>query len=882
MAVIVDPDLLDRNEVIFGTFTQQISLYPVGATAVAGSPGHLGNTTIATRNFTTETATAFANASVGDILLIKSGADAGHFEIETKNSNANVTVAATTTFTNFSVTANSLAFEVRANSGGVITDGVTEQCVYSFSKEEWRSDTQYNNGGANITGNVVSASAVISNIAQNGNTAVGTTGLFAGQRVTGNNIPANSWIVSVDTISNVTINNNATGSDPLATLIFSIDGDDLIRHPFPFEPITAEQFEIGGGTAHEDWDWFSDYTIKKVRTGGWAHKVANGVTQTEYTGIVTLGTLDTDTQVYYQQNSAVETPVDFTFLGTVNEAIFVWAAGDDRRTYLKLFARKKARTYVQSEIADIGVTTIQTIVNRFPLSHTTDAAITATDAEILGTSPFRASTADTYGNLWSGADGNTTAASNVFSAASGTFDGGNIAAGDTLHIVGGNLDGYYTIGSVANATSLIIATDFEFTTFSTTETNETFYIFTNQYRIQSGGNGRTLTDATVTNIDTVSGNLVSAGADFVTANVQTGDMVVITEASALAGVYKVISRDSSTQLTLNTTDQVFGGETNIDYYVVRQGMYLQYANTEVTLAATGNLTFADANPDTITRASGSWVTDGVTTGDYIVISGSTLNDGTFTVASANATALTLVATDTLTAEDVAATANVYTGFKRTINNVVYAFNWRLYGVGTTAANCYQFVQHQLRQITDIDYGNAVARGDITDLLMSYATPTGTTFNMIIDDINTDDLNNVTYEDVSGTSRLYPFASSITLAFNNNLQNDSNAKYWVFFTNDDAGDNTGRDYGTKDAIIVQDSDGNLVTGNVGGSPTYQFAYDYDGNVQRGNASAGIDAPVTVVAIGLDTAQFVITTGTISRSKGISISLVSALERNYSNP
>jgi len=100
-------------------------------------------------------------------------------------------------------------------------------------------------------------------------------------------------------------------------------------------------------------------------------------------------------------------------------------------------------------------------------------------------------------------------------------------------------------------------------------------------------------------------------------------------------------------------------------------------------------------------------------------------------------------------------------------------------------------------------------------------------------------------------------------------------------NDDAGDNTGRDFGTADAITVQDSLGAEVAYTVSGASN-QFTYDYDGNTQRGGASAGQDAPVTIVAIGLDTAQYVITTGTITRAKGLTFSLVSPLERNYSNP
>ena len=62
----------------------------------------------------------------------------------------------------------------------------------------------------------------------------------------------------------------------------------------------------------------------------------------------------------------------------------------------------------------------------------------------------------------------------------------------------------------------------------------------------------------------------------------------------------------------------------------------------------------------------------------------------------------------------------------------------------------------------------------------------------------------------------------------------------------------------------------------------YSYDYDNNVQRGAASAGEDAPITVVAIGTSGAQWVRTTSTIEEQNVVNVSLVANLERNYSNP
>lgn len=804
MAIIVDPDNLDRRQIIFGTEVnggQQISARDVGAVVHANYLDATGGvTTGAARTFTDSGATFQTDlVAVGDVLCMFTGTDAGHFIILSITSETVLEVE--TDHPVFSGDT-AIVYDIRDATGGTIVDGLTEQALYSFGKEEWRTDSE------------------------------------------------------------------AFGSD------------DLIRHEFPFEAITREQMEIGGGTAHDNWDYNdrdSDYTKKKIRTGGWADKNSVSTTLTEYSGILTLGSIDADAQVYYQQVNEAETPTDFAFTGPVNEAILTFTdGGADNRTYLKLFVRKKYRTYVGSEIADIGVTQLETIVNRFPLQHTADPAIVATDGAILGDGTFRGQGA----NLESQTDGATTSGLADFTSALALFTTNGVVAGDTLHITAGATTlGYFTILSVDTETTLTLAADADFTTWSASDTSITYNVTSTN--ILTGS-----TDGALADVDSDTGTLTSATGGFA-GTVAAGDMVVITEAASdHRGVYKVVSQDSDTVLTLNTSDRIFTTVSNIDFYVVEPGMYLEYKEDAISLAAPGNLTFADAGPDTITRTSGSWITDGVTAGSVIVITGSTSNDGSYTVASRTALVATLIATDTLTAEGpVAATATAYDGFKRTIASVTYSFHWRLFGIDALLADCYQFVQHQLRQSTDIDFGPGVSRGDVTDLLMSFASPTGVTFDMYIDDLNAADTNNVTYRDAtyptSGLGILEDFVAAGSITFNENLQNDASAEYTMFFTNSDAG-TPGSDFGTPAAIIVQDSTPTNIAGNVGGSPSVSFTYDYDNNVQRGGGSAGTDAPVTVVGIGLATAQYVLLQGTIVRSKSNGFALVAALERNYSNP
>lgn len=86
--------------------------------------------------------------------------------------------------------------------------------------------------------------------------------------------------------------------------------------------------------------------------------------------------------------------------------------------------------------------------------------------------------------------------------------------------------------------------------------------------------------------------------------------------------------------------------------------------------------------------------------------------------------------------------------------------------------------------------------------------------------------------------------------------------------------------SPDAIIVQNNSDVNISGDVN-STSVPFDFDYDGNVQGGR-TAGTDAAVTIRAIGLETAQFVETSGTVTRSTGQSFSVVSSLERNYGNP
>ena len=257
-------------------------------------------------------------------------------------------------------------------------------------------------------------------------------------------------------------------------------------------------------------------------------------------------------------------------------------------------------------------------------------------------------------------------------------------------------------------------------------------------------------------------------------------------------------------------------------------------------------------------------------------------------------------------------------YVKSIGGANYNFHVVINGDNQSSEEIYEKVQYLLRQGTDIagvagadsingfrvpesfirDYPAVASaldssaaypiRGDIAGELLEFIGDTlqtklvdgwGGTY---IENFNTDDINNLRFADDSFTTTYveYPFTATGNLLFNDNLVNDTDAKYWMFFTA--IGTSA---YGTADAILVQDTNSRQISGSVD-SASIAFTFDYDNNDQPhgdpDSRTPGTNAAVTVVAIGLSTAQFVKTTSTITRSTGNNISLVAALERNYSNP
>lgn len=196
------------------------------------------------------------------------------------------------------------------------------------------------------------------------------------------------------------------------------------------------------------------------------------------------------------------------------------------------------------------------------------------------------------------------------------------------------------------------------------------------------------------------------------------------------------------------------------------------------------------------------------------------------------------------------------------------------GVATTK-QIYEKIQYLLRQDADIDSGSGSVIGSTADSLLSFLGDTLVGANgVFISGLNSNYLNSVEFYDKIGDKHIYPFVAAGTINFGQ-YAGSGDFKYWMFFIDTPTGD-----FGTADAIIVKDKDGNDITGTYTGSPV-SFTFAYDTNTQGGRTPA-TPAAVKVIGLGLAGGQYVDVDYTITRQAGQNILLAPAQERNYSNP
>lgn len=209
---------------------------------------------------------------------------------------------------------------------------------------------------------------------------------------------------------------------------------------------------------------------------------------------------------------------------------------------------------------------------------------------------------------------------------------------------------------------------------------------------------------------------------------------------------------------------------------------------------------------------------------------------------------------------------------QTIGGGSYPFRVIIDGAGATLEQIYTKVQYQLRQATDIDAGAGTVTGKTADSLCYFIGDTlYTTTSVFISNLAAADTNRVVFVDKNGNQRTYPYVAAGTI--NSNAALVSGASYYrLYYTTNPAGN-----WGTASAVTVKDNSGVDITGTITSS-SISFTFDYDGNVQGGR-TAGTDAAVTLVAGKPGSAKPVVVTGTLTRSKSITLSLVAETDRVY---
>lgn len=200
-------------------------------------------------------------------------------------------------------------------------------------------------GGSPTTGSVT-ASKVGGSAADPQNSAVDNTGasvlhddgtVTEEKSVFFDTIKREIWLIPGQ--GSLTGGVNATDTGVILQFLYSFAKEEwkndntLIVHPFPFTAITPEQFElnsgwtfhrgaVGKGTQYE--------ATQLIRTGGFREVAVNGTLNDEFASIVSLGTFEdsTNDKAYFQQGDDISdttAPTDFSFFGPVNEVVTTYS-----------------------------------------------------------------------------------------------------------------------------------------------------------------------------------------------------------------------------------------------------------------------------------------------------------------------------------------------------------------------------------------------------------------------------------------------------------------------------------------------------------------------------------------------------------------------------
>lgn len=161
---------------------------------------------------------------------------------------------------------------------------------------------------------------------------------------------------------------------------------NLAAFPFPMIPITDESYEFVDG-----WDFDVDTSRNLIRTAGWTVRNTSAAVTQKWAGIVGLGFIEADDQLYYEQGAG---PTNVVLTGQVNQAVQVFddpngdgstVDGFDYTTSFSLFVREQGQLFSKASLTDIGVSVMDSIAYRFPISTGNDLKINTVDTDIEST-----------------------------------------------------------------------------------------------------------------------------------------------------------------------------------------------------------------------------------------------------------------------------------------------------------------------------------------------------------------------------------------------------------------------------------------------------------------------------------------------------------------
>lgn len=213
---------------------------------------------------------------------------------------------------------------------------------------------------------------------------------------------------------------------------------------------------------------------------------------------------------------------------------------------------------------------------------------------------------------------------------------------------------------------------------------------------------------------------------------------------------------------------------------------------------------------------------------------------------------------------------------KTIGGGSYPFRKVINGNGATLEQIYTKCQYLLRQATDIDAGAGTVTGKTADALCAFVGDTlVTNTSVIVENVAPADLNRIEFKDQNGVTRTHPYVAALALQFNANLTAGGAGYYRVYYTTLTG---AGNDYGEAGAVTLLDNSDVAMAGTITGS-AINLTYDFDNDTAGGGRTAGAEFGYTVVAGNPGYGKPVVATGTMTRSKSNSASLVAETDRAY---